>query len=395
MYRDFSENTRTQLCRLIMLTGAGMELAQGTDPVLLFPGNAGPADASGWADRLGVNVFIDNLKAYEKRILEKSLDAKQQLLGIFESAWQTETKYEGEIKDIISQLSDLDQLITDLSDIMAGSGAYNAQTISFRLSEIAGKLHSLQKELKHDEGSFAAVTADLQDVLLYFTDQALFGTEEINVSLAEAAWADQSQFASAKVDAKMGNAYAQMQTSPGLYAYNENGKFFSPCVNADIGAGISALELSAQGRVENEYLGVYGNVSADFLEAQADAGIVLNIYNEEGQLSPGFYAKASAQANAAQLTGTAGFVIAGAQVGITAGVTVGIGAHGEIGYTDGRFTMEAGASLGVGVSFGLDIDIEGLMEGISAAAGEAWSQLSEAFAEGWEQFVEFWASLFS
>lgn len=42
----------------------------------------------------------------------------------------------------------------------------------------------------------------------------------------------------------------------------------------------------------------------------------------------------------------------GTDIGVSGAVKVGIGAHAEVGYTDGKFKVDVGAALGVGVDIG-------------------------------------------
>lgn len=49
----------------------------------------------------------------------------------------------------------------------------------------------------------------------------------------------------------------------------------------------------------------------------------------------------------------AGVSVLGTDIGVSGAVKVGIGAHAEVGYyTDGKFKVDVGAALGVGVDIG-------------------------------------------
>lgn len=55
----------------------------------------------------------------------------------------------------------------------------------------------------------------------------------------------------------------------------------------------------------------------------------------------------------------------GTDIGVSGAVKVGIGAHAEVGYTDGKFKVDVGAALGVGVDIGFEVDISGTVDAVA------------------------------
>ena len=68
-----------------------------------------------------------------------------------------------------------------------------------------------------------------------------------------------------------------------------------------------------------------------------------------------------AEATAAELEGSLGVNVLGGEVGVSGSVSVGVGAHADVGYKDGVFKFDIGASIGLGVSVGSEVDIGGMV----------------------------------
>lgn len=54
-----------------------------------------------------------------------------------------------------------------------------------------------------------------------------------------------------------------------------------------------------------------------------------------------------AEATAAELEGSLGVNVLGGEVGVSGSVSVGVGAHADVGYKDGVFKFDIGASIGL------------------------------------------------
>ena len=69
-----------------------------------------------------------------------------------------------------------------------------------------------------------------------------------------------------------------------------------------------------------------------------------------------------AEAIAAKVEGSAGVNILGGEVGVKGSLQVGVGAKADIGYKDGVFKCEIGASLGIGFDIGIEVDVGGMVD---------------------------------
>ena len=82
-------------------------------------------------------------------------------------------------------------------------------------------------------------------------------------------------------------------------------------------------------------------------DAGAKADIGVQLYGEDGKLKPQFGASAKAEATAAELEGSLGVNVLGGEVGVSGSLSVGVGAHADVGYKDGVFKFDIGASIGL------------------------------------------------
>ncbi len=174
----------------------------------------------------------------------------------------------------------------------------------------------------------------------------------------------------------------------GLYSYSEDGtRHFTPGFGAEVGLSVTALSASAKGQLGDEYFNLYGNVQADAGRLGANAGVNVGLFDPNGKLNPQLGVNASAEAIAGELKGTVGTTIAGTAVGVTGGVNFGVGAHANVGLVDGHMSVDIGASLGVGVSVKLDIDMSGTINAIADNTGAIADMASSAWTEftGWFQ----------
>lgn len=196
-----------------------------------------------------------------------------------------------------------------------------------------------------------------------------------------------------KIGVTVGEAEAHASVSGGFYVIGADGeKKFSPGVNAEIGASVTVLEVNGEAQlVGNENLGI--NVEGDIVvgKAEAKAEATAQVFGEDGKLDVQFGASASAEAIAAEAKGSVGVNVLGGEVAATGGVNFGVGAHADVGYRDGVFKCDVGASLGVGVSLDLEVDVGGMVdtvcdtaEAVGDYAVEAWDTASGYISDGWD-----------
>lgn len=184
------------------------------------------------------------------------------------------------------------------------------------------------------------------------------------------------------VNVVMGSAEAHANISAGLYVMGADGeKKFSPGVNAEVGASVTALDVEwEQQWLGDEMLGLNSDVEVKAGDAGAKADIGVQLYGEDGKLKPQFGASAKAEATAAELEGSVGVNVLGGEVGVSGSVSIGVGAHADVGYKDGVFKFDIGASVGLGVSVGAEVDIGGMVDTVCGASESAWNGLKK----GWK-----------
>ncbi len=140
------------------------------------------------------------------------------------------------------------------------------------------------------------------------------------------------------------------------------------CIGASAGASVSVLHMEGEAQAGNDMLGVYAKGEVDVLKAGLEGDVSVGLYDKDGKFNPSVHAGVSAEAIAAEASVKGGVKIAGTDVGVKAGVNVGLGAHADIGLKDGKFTADLGASLGVGVSLKVEVDVSGTVDAVAGAA---------------------------
>ena len=148
---------------------------------------------------------------------------------------------------------------------------------------------------------------------------------------------------------------------------------------ASVGYTLSALSTSAEAQLGDSNLGLYvkGEAAAGKVEAKASG--VIGLRDAEGKFNPTAHGKLSVEAIAAEASVKGGIKVAGADVGVKASVNVGIGAHAEAGYKDGVFSLDIGASVGIGGSVKLEVDVDGMVDAVCGKVQSAWSALTGWF----------------
>ena len=191
-----------------------------------------------------------------------------------------------------------------------------------------------------------------------------------------------------EVSVTVGEAEAHASISGGFYVVGADGeKKFSPGVKAEVGASVTALEIDwEQQWLGDENFGLNSDVTVTAGKASAQAEAVAQIYGEDGKLNPQFGAGVSAELIGGELEGSVGVNVLGGEIGVKGSVNYGIGAHADVGYKDGVFKCDIGASLGVGVSLGFEVDVGGMVNTVADAASSAW----EGIKSGWNSFWSGW-----
>ncbi len=201
---------------------------------------------------------------------------------------------------------------------------------------------------------------------------------------AEYAWREykasgKTDWAEGSAELKVAAAEAHAELSAGLYVFDKNGnKRFAPGVEAAVGASFSALAASAEGKIGNDMLGAFGEAELEIAKAEAEGKLKLSLFDKDGKLDIDAHAEASLEAVAFEVGGKAGVSVLGTDVAVKGEFKVGVGVHAEVGYADGVFKFDVGASLGIGASIGFEVDVSGTVDAICSKAEAAWDAI-----KGW------------
>lgn len=187
-----------------------------------------------------------------------------------------------------------------------------------------------------------------------------------------------------EIDVTVGEAEAHASVSAGLYVIGSDGeKKFSPGVNAEVGASVTALEVGWENQLlGDENLGLNADAKVTVGQASANANVTAQIFGDDGKLNVQLGASAKAEAIAAEAEGSIGANVLGGEVGVKGSVNVGIGAHADVGYRNGVAKIDIGASLGVGASVSIEVDIGGMVDTLTDTAEAAW----DGIKNGWKTF---------
>lgn len=188
--------------------------------------------------------------------------------------------------------------------------------------------------------------------------------------------------------------YGVLNAEAGASVYagfiSEDGKF-APGFGAEASASVSLFEAGGEARLGNDYFGVYAKGGVEVCSAEATASINAGFCDSEGNFNPSFGAALEAEAVLAQATGSAGYRVMGTDVGVQGSIGFGAGAHAEIGLQDGKFSLDAGAYLGVGGSISIELDFSDTYDTMVSAwndttafVGNAWDSATAAVGDAWD-----------
>lgn len=156
--------------------------------------------------------------------------------------------------------------------------------------------------------------------------------------------------------------------------YYKDGK---PSFGADvkIGTSFSVLEGSLDGSYD-VIDGVTVNGGVDVAVGRVEAGMEGAFGIVDGELQA--YGGLKAEVIAAEVSGDLGVDVFGVEGKVTGKLNVGLGAHAEVGFHDGKLVFDVGAAAGIGGSIKGEIDVSGLM----GTVGDAVGGLVDGVADG-------------
>lgn len=222
-------------------------------------------------------------------------------------------------------------------------------------------------------------------------------SEEIHAAKAEGSF--DTGWASGEGSVTALEVEAHGSASAGLYSYvvddiGNKKKVLSPGASVELGTSVTVLSM--EGSADLKGGPVHAGVGGDVAIGKASAEVKGEIGMVDGHFALNVGASAEAnlvEANANVHAGIDGLGDVKGEVG----VTVGIGAHADIGYHDGVIKFDVGASVGLGVSADVSIDIGPAIETVGnigsavCDVGEAAFDLAgsglKAVGEGVKGFV--------
>lgn len=182
---------------------------------------------------------------------------------------------------------------------------------------------------------------------------------------------------SGTIEATVGKAEAHGSIRAGLHVIGNDGtEKFSPGISAEVGTSVTAMEVAwDQQWLGDKNLGVSTDTKVTIGKAEAKMGGQALIYGDDGKLNLQLNANASVEAIAWKAEGTAKLNVIGGDIGVKGSVQFGIGAHADVGFHDGKFKFDVGASLGIGASVGFEVDIGGMVDSVKDSAKSAWDSV--------------------
>ena len=184
-------------------------------------------------------------------------------------------------------------------------------------------------------------------------------------------WGKSGGNENANYEVVVGRAEAHSSISGGLYGYDKYGKkVLAPAIGAAAGASVCMMNAKGELKTGNDLFGAGANGEVSVGKASAEGELSAVLFGEKG---PQLKASASAEAIAAEAKGSASINVAGIQGSVNGSVNFGVGAHADIGVVDGKIKCDIGASLGVGVSIGFEVDTKPLVDTIVSGAKAIWN----------------------
>ncbi|MEE8815580.1 MAG: hypothetical protein SOH60_03805 [Lachnospiraceae bacterium] len=170
-------------------------------------------------------------------------------------------------------------------------------------------------------------------------------------------------------------------------------KVTTSCASLTAGASYTLFNAQAQGQLGNDMFNVHGNAGVDVGKASAEANLGIGYRDENGKFDPHLNAGVSAEAVAAEVHGTAGGTVAGTKVEVTGKAGFGIGVHGNVGYNDGKLTVDVGAYVGPGGSVSFTVDASGTINAVKDHAESMLNNVNSTISNVNSTITNGWNSL--
>lgn len=158
-------------------------------------------------------------------------------------------------------------------------------------------------------------------------------------------------------------------------------------VEAEVGVALSAFAAQSSAQLGNDLFGLHTKTQLDVANVEAGGKFAVRFLDKDGKFAPQGNVKLSGEANLLKVSQTIGMDIAGTKMDVKGSFQVGVGGHLDIGFQDGKFSLDIGACLGIGGSVKLDLDVSGTIDNIIDCAGNIGSAAADAYQTTTE-FIE-------
>ena len=188
-------------------------------------------------------------------------------------------------------------------------------------------------------------------------------------------WSIGNENASAEI--KLGHAEAHGSLKTGLYGYDKYGnRLIAPGVEATVGASVLVASVSGKAGIGDEYngAGVDGEITLGKASAEGTAKFAIFGKDEKGNLkfNPEGKLSGSAELIGAEAKASGNVRLLGTEAKVSGSVNVGIGAHAEVGYVDGKIKCDIGAAVGVGFSVSFEVDVSKTVDAVTGFVKALW-----------------------
>ena len=230
------------------------------------------------------------------------------------------------------------------------------------------------------------LNADKQEGLakrtLTLLEQEIAGVSE-EATLFGAQTEGETSWAKGSASAKFLTAEGSASVGAGTYLVkNPDGSYSTAYgVQASASASAAVVALSASGFLGSteKGLGVTGDAGVKLLSVNASASAGIGWVAGKG---PQVDLNGSVGANLVEAKASGGVQLAkGLSAKATGSVSIGVGATGSVGYSDGKFHCTLGLSLGIGFKISIDIDLSAVTDAVKSAYNGFWDIFKSAFGE--------------
>ncbi len=204
-------------------------------------------------------------------------------------------------------------------------------------------------------------------------------------SIAGELWKSEGEvsndWASASYTASLAEGKLSADGYVGLYQKNPTtGKMeFKPGIGGKLGASFSAFTAEEKAELGNDMLGGYVKSTQTVGRAKGEVEASIGLYDSSGKFNPSAYGGLSAEVIAGEITGEAGLKILGTDASVSGSLNYGFGVHANAGYKDGKLSLDLGATLGVGASVKVEVDIGGTVKAVCDKASSICSGIKSWF----------------